>query len=58
MVPSTVAVLAQVKVRVRLHLPLLFKRFHSSRRGRYFVRQWGSRGVVASVRNGQLVVHL
>ena len=25
--PSTVAVLAQVKVRVRLHLPLLFKRF-------------------------------
>ena len=32
---STVAVLAQVKVRVRLHLPLLFKRFRSSVRGRY-----------------------
>ena len=58
MVPSTVAVLAQVKVRVRLHLPLLFKCFRSSRRGRYFVRQWGYRGVVASVRDGQLVVHL
>ena len=50
--PSAVAVLAQVKVRVP------FKRFCSSRRRHYFVRQWGARGVVASVIDGQLVVHL
>lgn len=52
MAPSAVAVLAQVKVRVP------FKRFCSSRRRHYFVRQWGARGVVASVIDGQLVVHL
>lgn len=56
--PSAVTVLAQVKVRIRFHPPLLFKRFCSSRRRRYFVRQWGARGVVASVSDGQLVVHL
>ena len=50
--PSVVAVLAQVKVRVP------FKRFCSSRRRHYLVRQWGARGVVASVIDGQLVVHL
>lgn len=47
-----VAVLAQVKVRVP------FKRFCSSRRRHHFVQQWGARGVVASVIDGQLVVHL
>ena len=52
MAPSAVAVLARVKVRVP------FKRFCSPRRRYYFVRQWGVRGVVASVIDGQLVVHL
>ena len=52
MAPSAVAVLARVKVRVPS------KRFCSSRRGHYFVRQWGARGVVASVIDGQLFVHL
>ena len=52
MAPSAVAVLAQVKVRVP------FKPFCSSRRRHYFVRQWGARGVVASVIDGQLVFHL
>lgn len=56
--PYAVAVLVQVKVRIRFHPPLLFKRFCSSRGRRYFVRQWGTRGVVASVSDGQLVVHL
>ena len=49
---------AQVCARVRFHLPLLFKRFRSSRRRRYFVRQWGARGSVASIVYGKLVVHL
>ena len=49
---SAVALLAQVKARVP------FKCFCSSRRRHYFVRQWGARGVVASVIDGQLVVHL
>ena len=57
-VPSSDIVCVQVCARVRFHLPLLFKRFRSSRRRRYFVRQWGAYGVVASVLDGQLVVHL
>ena len=47
-----------VKSRVRFYLPLFFRRFRSSRRPRFFVRQWGARGVVASVRNDVLVVHI
>ena len=50
--------LCRERLRIRFHPPLLFKRFCSSRRRGYFVRQWGTRGVVASVRDGQLVVHL
>ena len=56
--PSALVVLENVKVRVRFNLPLFFKRFRSSRRRRYFVRQWGARGLVASVVDGALVVHL
>ena len=56
--PCSGTVRAQVRVRVRFHLPLLFKRFRSSRRRRYFVRQWGARGVIASIVDGKLVVHL
>ena len=56
--PSAVTVLENVKVRVRFNLPLLFKHFRSLRCRRYFVHQWGARGVVASVLDGQLVVHL
>ena len=36
----------------------LIKRFKSPRRQRYFHRQWGARGVVASVAAGQLTVNL
>ena len=56
--PCSCTVCAQVCARVRFHLPLLFKRFRSSRRRRYFVRQWGARGSVASIVYGKLVVHL
>ena len=56
--PSAVNVMERVKSRVRFYLPLFFRRFRSSRRRRFFVRQWGARGVVASVRNDVLVVHI
>ena len=35
-----------------------FKRFVSSRRKRYFLRQWGASGVVCSTSCGELVFHL
>ena len=47
-----------VCARVRFHLPLGFTCFRWSRRRRYFVRQWGARGVLASIVDGNLVVHL
>ena len=56
--PSALDVLENVRVRIRFNLPVFFRRFRSSRRQRYFVRQWGARGVVASVLDGRLVVHL
>ena len=46
--PSAVDVMERVKSRVRFNLPLFFRRFRSDRRRRYFVRQWGAHGVVAS----------
>ena len=52
--PSAVTVLENVMVRVRFSLPLFFKRFQSPCRRRYFVHQWGARGVVASVLDGRL----
>ena len=56
--PSAVDVIERVKSRVRFHLPLFFRRFRSDRRRRFFVRQWGARGVVASVGDNVLVVHI
>lgn len=56
--PTAFAVFAQVKVRVRFYLILLFMSFLSSRRRRYFARHWGARDVVACVRDGLLVVLL
>ena len=43
---------------VRFYLTLFFRSFRSSHRRRFFVRQWGARGVVASVQNDVLVVHI
>ena len=56
--PSAVDVMERVKSRVRFNLRLFFRRFWSDRRRRYFVRQWGGRGVVASLQNDALVVHI
>ena len=55
--PSALTVLENVRVRVCFNLPVFFHRFQSPRR-RHFVRQWGARGVVASVVDGQLVVFI
>ena len=56
--PSAVDVMERVKSRVRFNLPFFFCRFRSDRRGRYFVRQWGARGVVASLHNDALVLDI
>ena len=56
--PGATSVVISVKTRVKFNLPLFFKRFKSARRQRYFHRQWGARGVVASVVAGQLTVNL
>ena len=58
MQPGAVSVIESVKARVKFNLPLFFKRFKSRRRKRYFHRQWGARGVVASVVDGQLTLCL
>ena len=56
--PGAVAVLERVKSRIRFHLPLFFRRFKSSRRRRYFGRQWCANGVVGSVRDGRLFLSI
>ena len=56
--PIAVTVLESVRVRVPFYLPILFKRFSSSRRRRFFVRQWGVCNVVASVIDGRLVMRI
>ena len=52
------SVIESVKARVKFNLPLFFTRFKSSRRRRYFHHQWGARGTVASIADGQLTVSL
>ncbi|XP_022804339.1 uncharacterized protein LOC111341616 [Stylophora pistillata] len=47
--PDAMAVMANILSRLKFHLPILFKRFKSDRRRRFFHRQWGARGVVSSV---------
>ena len=56
--PGAVSVIERVKSRVKFNLPLFFKRFKSPRRQRLFHRQWGARGVIASVAAGQLSIQL
>ena len=56
--PSAVEVLKNVKVRLRFNLPVLYRRFKSSRRRRYFHRQWGARGVLAAVVDGRLILKI
>lgn len=56
--PGAIVVIENVKARVRFHLPLLFKRFRSTRRREYFHRHWGACGVIGSVVDGRLTLTL
>ena len=46
--PSAVRLVAAIKARLRFYLPLFFKRFISSRRRRFFIRQWAANGIFGS----------
>ena len=52
--PGAASVIESARARVKFNLPLFFKRFKSSRRRRYFHRQWGARSIVAAVADGKL----
>ena len=56
--PGALSVIESVKARVKFNLPIFFKRFKSSRRRRYFHRQWGAHGIVASVAAGRLSMNI
>ena len=56
--PGATPVMAVIKARARLHLRLLFKRFKSPRRLRYFHRQWGANGVIGVVSDGSFYCRL
>ena len=56
--PGATSAVFKVRARVKFNLPLFFKRFRSPRRQRYFHRQWGANGVVASVAAGRLTLCL
>ena len=51
-------VIARVKSRLRFHLPIFFKRFQSACRRRFFHRQWGACGVVATLSDCHLSLAL
>ena len=53
--PSAVNLISGIRARVKFYLPLFFKRFHSSRRCHYFVRQWGAHGTIYSIAHAELV---
>ena len=46
---STVGLIASNKGRLSLYFPLLFKRFRSRRRRRFFQRHWGANGRIGKV---------
>jgi len=56
--PSATSVIVMVETSVKFNLLLFFRRFKSPRRQRYFHRQWGARGVIASVSAGQLSLNI
>ena len=54
--PGAVGLIAATKSRLRFYLPRLAKRFLSSRRRRYFKRQWRASGVIGRFHNGSFNV--
>ena len=55
---SAVKVIALVKARLSFYLPLFAKRFTSSRRRSYFLRQWAANGMFGSFQNSTFVFTL
>ena len=47
--PSAVCLLAALKQRLHFYLSLFFKHFVSDCRRRFFLRQWGARGVIGKI---------
>ena len=56
--PSAIDLIASVRALVRFNLPLFFRRFHSARRRRFFLRQWCARGVIATIEQDRLLLHI
>ena len=56
--PGAFPLMEVIKARTKCHLVLFFKRFKSSRRQRYFHRQWGANGVVGVVSDGSFYCRL
>ena len=56
--PGAIVVIGQVKARVAFYLPLVFKRFRSARRNRYFLCQWYANGTLGSVGEACLSISL
>ena len=56
--PSFVDVIESVKSCVRFYLPIFGARFPSSRCHHLFVRQWGARGLFASLVGSNVIVSL
>ena len=56
--PGALPLMEVIKARAKCHLVLFFKRFKSSRRQRYFHRQWGANGVVGVVSDGSFYCRL
>ena len=56
--PGALPLIEVIKARAKCHLCILFKRFRSSRRQRYFHRQWGGNGVVGRVSEGSFYFRL
>ena len=56
--PGVLPLIEVVKACAKCHLCILFKRFRSSCRQRYFHRQWGAYGVVGRVSQGSFYFRL
>ena len=56
--PSAVEVIESVKSLIRFLLPVFVTRFLSSRRRRFFNRQWGARGLFACFVGNKIVFYL
>ena len=56
--PGAVGLIAATKACLSSFLPILARRFISSRRGRYFTRQWGASGIIGRYQDGNFRISL